>query len=1334
MIHLFTLLAALLLASCVATDNPTVDGAGTPDIVSCGVVVAEDGAGYVPQRPQLTNARIRPDIFYIGWSQLDSRNDLRKPTLGYDGNSAYEDKLFVSREQADGTVRTWQLLPARNVDCTDAGRVRIHSFDIAPDGQHLYVSMRQANDTNLGIYEIDINTRALRKISQQNNVHFITPTYVGDDQTTGHPMLFVGKSVTNTDIPLNYGAVLRDEYDRQPTTLIHKMDAMTGDVTRIGFNNSHQQDPVLISHQGLPLVVFTQWEHQATVNRFSLWKTQIDGSDNFTFYGQESAVDKSAKNLTQPREIKSGPYQGYIIMTQGSRPLATTKFIAEGDIVMTKRVNLDVRSARVYLDQASSNTVNDNLGRNPEHYNAESFVYAYRPNKELTHNIFTRDYTPLGQGLRKQLSPTSNFYHFVQPRSYYPPSNVLNAPSNGSLGQSRTSFTNTALNGNAGFLTQNLASSDNGVQHQLRNVNPAELSLQFFIPSHTFDNSQAIAKLSGVSSPELSVPASDFISPEADGSIGAIVKSGLYVWKVNKRFNHNGANVWIPVRVERQEVSFVPNRVNACNQCHQERSQANFDFYKAYNSTAGQKMLGDLAGVANAAVYDAYSHVPDFHRDVVPMLTAASATGGQSCVSCHHNGSHLNLANSTGTDSQTPSWLALLSQGHTTSGSGALIPYINDSINPMGMDNNYHPAPFLWSLLLNDDLSVPADATHPNNASRNLDRAGDYGAVYDVNVSNDVSTVNAQYNHSTHWTAAQTQAFITYSSTQSRVGLSDRIQFKADQLSINSNAAQRAYQALNRNCFSCHSESKNSTADALRPLESAGLGFPLTKRFLAASKMRERNHRFVVDGYVPYMTDTAFSKLLWQSDLTTSMSRTMQSARRMLDFSDLPNSPLFRYATATGLDATVQHGAIFAVGNADYNDVYSWAIGAAGINNQAPALTQPVTPIVIQEYAAPQWLGPFDWTDADGDLAQLKMRQVSAAAYDFNDSMTALDYYSFTQAAIQSYAILGDRGQRDFEFLLSDGLDTAAVQRIPVTVTSDYVVPPPLTTLANDFYAFYTVRADSTLHKINKAGVDTVVGTIAVNTLTWATVYRRSDRGWLFFNDQATQTIYVVDETNAKILTRIHMDHAPNADRAGHKQTTYLLWWRPADPYTQNPGELQAMMESKLAQFPENNGDFYIGLIDAYSLDTQIANGVADITVVPQWRTKMQGTSYIAAYTWRNATFATQLVTQGIDQLHALNLVTGKTKGFGAFSFPVDPYGVYPAADYLNMRAVVVAEDGGFYGFNQDINQPMTMFNFDPVLKIQQPIDTYSLPSWVPQYVQSLQNYATPFLVIGPRP
>ncbi len=74
---------------------------------------------------------------------------------------------------------------------------------------------------------------------------------------------------------------------------------------------------------------------------------------------------------------------------------------------------------------------------------------------------------------------------------------------------------------------------------------------------------------------------------------------------------------------------------------------------------------------------------------------------------------------------------------------GTFLPYNYSDINPMGMDDQYHPAPFLWSLILNDDLTLPEDATHPNSSSRDLDRDGDYGATYySVEVSDEISRIN----------------------------------------------------------------------------------------------------------------------------------------------------------------------------------------------------------------------------------------------------------------------------------------------------------------------------------------------------------------------------------------------------------------------------------------------------------------------------------------------------------------------------------------------------------------------------------------------------------------
>lgn len=1368
------LVVLLFLQGCISPSNSVIEGLGTPDPTQCSSIPGvQDGASYVPRDAvELgVDGRTHPDVFYLGWSKLDTRSDLRFPEGGdANGSGSYsedgfEDKLLVSRKLADGTTRTWQLLPQLDNSCKDVEKIRIHSFDVAPNGRSLYVSMARTplsgggRDTHLGIYRYDLKTFSLSKISEDDETHFMYPTYIGNDPDTKHEMLVVAKTVGKEEIPVNYAykSPLRDEYDRAPAPLIHKMDAQTGETVRIGFNNSHQTEPfVMTGHDNTRIAVFTQWEHQASVNRFALWKMQIDGSDEFTFFGQESSTDRSGANLFQGREVKSGPYAGYVLMTQGNR--TGKSFAAEGDVLMTFRHHQELRSDKHFLQQVERvGDTDTHIARNPEHYNGESFVYSYRYSSENTYQLYVKDFpaTP-GQAAPdsngEKLTPDTNDYHFVQARSFYPPERELVAPTDGKdLGENRVSFTNTRLNGKSGFLVQNLTQSDNGVQHQLDNVPVGDISMQFFLPSQHFSESQTVGLQT---SPEMSIPASGFIQPEADGSMGVILKNGLYAWKVNKKFSRDGKDIWIPVRAERQEVNFVPNRVNACNQCHQERDQANVDKYATYDSIAAQKMRGNLAGVPDISSYNAADDVPDFHRDVMPLLTKPAANG-KSCASCHQAGTKLNLSNATGPEAMNATYRTLVQGAHKMA-DGRKIPYSNNSINPLGMDDAYSPAPFLWSLLLNDDLSVEPDAAHPNNSSRALERAGDYGAMYDAAVSDDIAAINAQYDHSQHWSAEDIQAFITYSSTQMPAGLSDRIaqNFTAKGTNYRAGAAgQKAYQAMVRNCFSCHNSFTGANGGGI---EDPNFGLPLEKSFSNSTGQRDKRMRFMVHNHIPSKDATAYSKYGWQSNLSTSMHETLLSATYRIDFNNPELSEMLAYALGkdpqgnmlTAVDHHVRHPAVLDGASSDYLAIKNWVMGTwDGITNTAPQVDAPVAPIVIKEYDPPAYLpNLITWSDPDGfnELSQVFLDGSSSSTHTFRDAMLALEYQDFNSAKLETYAILGDRGAQEFRFKVTDGEASSTSQTIPVTVTSDYVVPPPVSELP-PAYAFYTVRdtgGNANAGQLRKLEYDpadpampkdTLVDVIAGYTNDWSTVYRRSDKGWLYFVDQEAQQIHVVDETNAAVLFHITLNHEPNKETANHKQTNYLIWWRPAeglDHMSANcpNGELQGLLESKLSQ--TKNGDWYIGL----------GCGEGEETVVPEYRTRLKdGGNTLAVYAWKRATFMSKWVNNGVDRLNVLNLVTGKDKALGDFDFPpktiADPVtGVetsYPAATYYNVRAVVVAEDGAFYGFNKDTNeQPVTLFNFDPLTEIQQPVNT---PEWVQTYFRNYTNYGTPFLVIEPR-
>lgn len=1382
--HWLVVVFVLMLAGCISPDNATVEGTGTPDITQCGNISGvADGKDFEPQKAVVHGAdgRTYPDLFYIAWAHLDSRTDLRFPARGYDA-VGYEDKLLVSRLNPEGTkYDSWQVWPPKDNDCKDTEKVRIHSFDVAPDGKSLFISMSREEMSNpkrkLGIYRLDIASQTLTKISKDNSVDFMNPAYIGNDPTTNHEILLVAKTVQDNEIPINYAArsVLEDEYDRHPTPLIHKMDTQTGDTIRIGFNNSHQTEPSVVDGpSGGKLVIFNQWEHQDAVNRFSLWKMQIDGSDNFTYFGQESSTDRSKASLYAPRAIRSGPYKGYILMGQGAR--TNHGFAEEGHILMTNRTNLDLRSDKIFLEKLVSNGVDQNISRTPEHYNDQSFTYAYRATVDNTYGIYVKDYpatisvsAPLDNSPGK-LVISNNNYHFMQPRSFYPPASKVIVPSEGDLDENRVSFTNNHLGEHrAGFLVENITMSDNGAQHQvgnpqIGNILPSDLRLQFFIPSHHFADSNAIGMKN---SQEMIIPASDFIEPESDGSLGVILKTGLYTWRLHKRFSGAGSDrsdVWVPIRAERQEVSFVKNRVNGCNQCHMERSEERNLFYANKNAIATQKMRGDLSTLLGSdkdiSQYNSANHIPDFYNDIIPLLKKQGNVDGKSCMDCHNARDKLDLANTTGISNINPTYRNLLLGAHSLSDNTGVVPFVDNSINPMGAEDSYHKAPFLWSLLLNDDLTVPPDANHPNESSRVLNRAGDYGAVYNTTVATDIANINNRYDHSKHWSSADIQKFITYTTTQIPVGLSNKLNttFQESSISRTTPQAQKAYQAMVRQCFACH------TSNLTEGIKDTGFGLPWYKRFISTVWLSDPDTRFVVKTHLENKGDDKYSPYPWISDLVSSMDSTLASASQRIDFNTPNESELLVYArggknadgSANTLHTNVSTDHIaLSVTSDDYKAIENWVKNTAGITNQPPTIDTTIPNITLKEYDDPAFLRiPYtnddleiQWHDTDGDYSQPFINGSGTATHSFNDTMLALKYLSFNSAKLKAYAILGDRTtnsagvteSRNFEFTVTDGLSSSEVQKVPVTVTSDYQVPRPSTQLPASS-AFYTERATGILHKLNTMGGDTVVGTGAIpnyNGETWTTMYRRADKGWLYFVEQTTQRIHVVDETNANYLFSITLDHTPNKDSDTHKQTVSLIWWRPAEGIlgTDNyrAGELQGLLESKLSK--HKNGDFYVGLGDG---EAPISG--TDKVVVPQYRTKLvDGGNTVGVYVWRRATFMTKwnndAADEGaIDRVNVLNLETGKAKPLASYSFTEKTVGgvTYPEHNYLNVRAIVVAEDGAFYGFNKNLNQNVEIFNYDPLLGIQQPVT--NIPTWIGTLINDPIKYATPFVVIDKRP
>jgi hypothetical protein len=564
------------------------------------------------------------------------------------------------------------------------------------------------------------------------------------------------------------------------------------------------------------------------------------------------------------------------------------------------------------------------------------------------------------------------------------------------------------------------------------------------------------------------------------------------------------------------------------------------------------------------------------------------------------------------------------------------------------------------------------------------------------------------------------------------VGLSDRITFQTNHLATDTPQAQKAYQALVTNCYSCHNNhisggvNDNSFED-VKPLE---------KRYSDNVYLRDVNTRFVIHHHLAHKEDTKFSQYLGESDIRVAMNKTLSSALYRVDFNDINNSELLVYArgyykdvngSEVPLNAHIKEHSGYGMdeGSDAYKAVENWLNGVA-MTNQTPTIAQPTTEITFKEYDEPAYL-PTDitWSDADEELSQAFLTSKNSTEHTFNDTMLSLKYNDFTSAKIQTYAILGDRGDQNFSFTVSDGLDSGESQTIPVKVTSDYVIPEPNATLPKA-YLFFTDRNTSELKKLDTNGTEETIGVIEGFSKNWTTMYRRADKGWLYFLDQEEQIIHVVDENTSDVLFNITINNEPNKETTIHKQTLYLLWWRPAEgnegDEDYRPGELQGLLESKLSN--TKDGDFYVYLGSGENNES---------TVVPEWRTKLaDGANTLAVYVWKRATFMSKWVNEGIDRMSVLNLVTGKAKALSDFSFPEKTVnGVdYNASDYFNVRAIVVAEDGAFYGFNKDLNTPVETFNFDPIEKIQKKV---TIPQWLQDYIDNYQSYATPFLVIEPR-
>lgn len=214
----------------------------------------------------------------------------------------------------------------------------IRDVEIDYDGSSVVFAMRTPADLNLdlddenqpswNIWEYTFETQTLRRVIASDLIaeigHDIAPHYLPD-----------GRIIFSSTRQLQSNAVLLDEgkpqfeaFDEdndEPAFLLHVMNADGTSIEQIGFNQSHEMDPSVLSNGQ---IVFSRWDHAGPNDVINLYRMNPDGSALELLYGQNShdtGTNGETVQFLQPRELDDGRVMALI------RPFTDTS--GGGDIV-----------------------------------------------------------------------------------------------------------------------------------------------------------------------------------------------------------------------------------------------------------------------------------------------------------------------------------------------------------------------------------------------------------------------------------------------------------------------------------------------------------------------------------------------------------------------------------------------------------------------------------------------------------------------------------------------------------------------------------------------------------------------------------------------------------------------------------------------------------------------------------------------------------------------------------------------------------------------------------------------------------------------------------------
>ncbi|WP_111641639.1 HzsA-related protein [Marinimicrobium alkaliphilum] len=190
----------------------------------------------------------------------------------------------------------------------------VRDLSVHPDGTRLLFAVRAPELPNTqdrdqptwNIWVYDRRDDSLRRVIRSDIVaeagQDLAPRYLPDGR-----ILFIStrqsrsRAILLDDNKPQFAALAEDR--RDPALLLHVMDDDGTGIEQIGFNQSHELQPVVLANGR---ILFSRWDRSGNRNHLSFYTLNPDGTDLQPHYGYRSLNGGNAPTLYRPEPLDDG--------------------------------------------------------------------------------------------------------------------------------------------------------------------------------------------------------------------------------------------------------------------------------------------------------------------------------------------------------------------------------------------------------------------------------------------------------------------------------------------------------------------------------------------------------------------------------------------------------------------------------------------------------------------------------------------------------------------------------------------------------------------------------------------------------------------------------------------------------------------------------------------------------------------------------------------------------------------------------------------------------------------------------------------------------------------